>query len=280
MSYFKTKVQQPKSAADYLRTNFEVMAKDIHHLDQIELHKQTGEIIYSTLTSKALMAQRLQNSLDNTIAQLHLENASSQAKDNRIKTLEEIIIGLGHDPKDVKATEALIKNKDEDIIALRKQLKLPPSTHPQTAEIIKKKSEEELMDLLLKLNERLNETEQELEKALKDKQGESTSQPPNLIPIVSTAVPSTLGAALAPNILAVIVEVVATTTGTTGVAQGSIANLSTEELIKSMEDIKIQVSELNKVKEQYSNLDQRYDLSEINAAEKIREIKVFENKVQ
>jgi len=133
-------------------------------LDQIELHKQTGEMIYSTLTSKAMMAQRLENSLDNTTAQLHLEKASSQAKDNRIKSLEEIIIGLGHDPKDVKAIEALIKKKDEDIATLRKQLKLPPLRHPQTVEIIKQNSEEELMDLLLKINERLNETEQELEK--------------------------------------------------------------------------------------------------------------------
>lgn len=67
-----------------------------------------------------MMAQRLKNSLDNTTAQLHLEKASSQAKYNRIKSLEEIIIGLGHDHKDVNATEALIKNKDEDIASLRK----------------------------------------------------------------------------------------------------------------------------------------------------------------
>jgi len=129
------------------------MAKNIHPLDQIELHKQTGEMIYSTLTGKAMMAHRLQNYLDNTTAQLHLEKASSQSKDNRIKTLEEIIIGLGYDPKDAKATEALIKKKDEDIAALRKQLKLPPSRHPQIDEVIKKNFEEELMDLLLKLNE-------------------------------------------------------------------------------------------------------------------------------
>lgn len=77
MSYFKPKVQQPQIAADYLRTNFEVMAKDINPLDQIELHKKNREIIYSTLTSKAMMAQRLENSLDNTTAQLHLDKSSS-----------------------------------------------------------------------------------------------------------------------------------------------------------------------------------------------------------
>ena len=68
MSHFKPKVHQPQTAADYVKTNFEVMEKDIHPLDQIELHKQTGEMIYSTLTDKSMMAQRLQNSLDNTTA--------------------------------------------------------------------------------------------------------------------------------------------------------------------------------------------------------------------
>ena len=35
MSHFKPKVQQPHTAADYIRTNFEVLAKDINPLDQI-----------------------------------------------------------------------------------------------------------------------------------------------------------------------------------------------------------------------------------------------------
>lgn len=60
------------------------------------------------------MAQRLENSLNNKTTQLQLEKASSQAKDNKIKSLEELIIGLGHDPKEVKAAKALIKKKDED----------------------------------------------------------------------------------------------------------------------------------------------------------------------
>jgi len=120
VSLFKPKVQKPQTAADYLQTSFEVMAKEIHPLDQIELHRQTGEMIYSTLTGKAMMAQRLENSLKNTTAQLQLERSSSQAKDNRIKSLEELVIGLGHNPKDVKAAEALRKKKDEDIAALRK----------------------------------------------------------------------------------------------------------------------------------------------------------------
>jgi len=132
LSHFKPTMQQPRSAADYIRTNLEVLSKDIHPMDQIELHKQTGEMVYSTLADKALLAHKLQNSLHNTSAQLELEKASSLAKDNRIKSLEEIIIELGHDPKDAKGIKALIKKKEEDIAALKKKLKLSIMMHPQT----------------------------------------------------------------------------------------------------------------------------------------------------
>ena len=93
-------------------------------------------MVYSTLVDKAMLAHKLQNSLDNTFAQLDLEKASSLATDNRIKSLEEIIIELGHDPKDAKRIKALMKKKEEDIAALRKHLKLPHSMHPQTAEVV------------------------------------------------------------------------------------------------------------------------------------------------
>jgi len=138
-------------------------------MDQIELHKQTREMVYSTLANKALLAHKLQNSLNNTSAQLELEKVSSLAKDNRIKSLEEIIIELGHDPKDPKGIKALTKKKEEDIVALRKQLKLPITMHLQTIEIVEHKSQEDSMDLLIKMNERLAEMEKALEKSLQGK---------------------------------------------------------------------------------------------------------------
>ena len=42
---------------------------------------------------------------------------------------------LGHDPHDPKGIQALIKKKEEEIAALRKQLKLPATIHPQTTEV-------------------------------------------------------------------------------------------------------------------------------------------------
>jgi len=103
---------------------------------------------------------------------------------------------------------------------------MPPSMHPQTAEVVQQKSEEDMMDLLMKLNERLNDTKQALEKALKEKQGESNCQPPKVIPTVSTVVPSTLAIELAPNVPASIAEVI-TSTSATAIAPGSSTNMST-----------------------------------------------------
>lgn len=106
------------------------MAKNFHLIDQIEFHKEAGEMIYSTMTNKDMSVQKLQNSLDNIIAQFKLEKASSQEKDNRIKSLEDLVIKIGYNPNDIKAAKNLIKKKNEDIVALNKKLKLPPCEHP------------------------------------------------------------------------------------------------------------------------------------------------------
>jgi len=77
--------------------------------------------------------------------------------------LEEIIIELGHDPKGV---QALIKKKEEDIAALKKQLKLPRTIHPQTIEVAQHKEEEDVVSLLMRMHKRLIEIEDALEASL------------------------------------------------------------------------------------------------------------------
>lgn len=112
LSNFKLKIPQPQTVVDYIKTSLEVLSKDIDMMDKIELHKQTCGMVYATLADKAMLAHQLTESLKNTNTQLDLERMSSSAKDNRIKTLEEIIMDLGHDPKkDAKAIQALIRKK-------------------------------------------------------------------------------------------------------------------------------------------------------------------------
>jgi len=135
-------------------------------------------MVYATLADKAMLAHELKKSLKNTNTQLDLEKMSSSAKDNRIKTLEEIIVDLGHDPKDPKGVKALMKKKDDDIAALKKQLRLPPTVHPQNAKLVQEKEAEDTMDLLMRMNQRIIQMEKELERTVQGKQGKSTSQPP------------------------------------------------------------------------------------------------------
>lgn len=66
LSHFKPKVQQPQTAVDYVKTNLEVLAKDIHSMDQIKLHKKTGKMVYASLADKATLAHELKESLKKT----------------------------------------------------------------------------------------------------------------------------------------------------------------------------------------------------------------------
>ena len=162
MSHFAPAIAQPQLAADYLRTNLEVLAKEIHPMDQIEFHKQTGEMVYASLADKTLVNIRLENSLNNTSAQLELEKASSQAKDNRIKALEDIIIELGHDPKDIKAVQVLLKLRDADMAALKKMVKVPATIHPQTEEVAQLRHDKDAASMLITLYKQLIQAQEKL----------------------------------------------------------------------------------------------------------------------
>ena len=89
----------------------------------MEMHKQTGEMISSTLTNIVMSLSKLQVSFVNVQFQLKMEKISSLAKDNRIKSLEDLIIKIGYDPKYLNVSKEIIKEKNLDIASLRKQLK-------------------------------------------------------------------------------------------------------------------------------------------------------------
>ena len=91
-------IQGTKTITDYKNIEFEFFAKDVHPIDQIEFHKQAGEMICSTMTNKAMSVKKLQDSLQNITTQFKLGKASSKAKDNRIKSLEDLVIEIGYNP--------------------------------------------------------------------------------------------------------------------------------------------------------------------------------------
>jgi hypothetical protein len=106
----------------------------------MDMHSQTGEMIFSTLTNTSMTASKLQVSLNNIQSQLNLEKISSLDKDNKIKSLEELVLKIGYDPTNVKVAEELLKKKNFDIASLRKQLKLPATEDSQAKKWLRLKA--------------------------------------------------------------------------------------------------------------------------------------------
>jgi len=93
------------------------------------------------------------------------------AKDNKIKTLEELVFKIGYDPTNVKEVEELIKKKNVDIASLRKHLKLPSIEDSQTKEVAKTENhKEEMLNLIMEQNAQIREMEAEMDKLIKEKE--------------------------------------------------------------------------------------------------------------
>jgi hypothetical protein len=165
-----------------------------------------------------------------------LEKISSFAKDNRIKTLEELVLTIGYDPSNMKAAEEMIKKKNVDIASLRKQLKLPPIEDSQAKDIEKTEGEkDEMLKLIMEQNAQLKEMEAEMEKLVKEKE---QLKPMGVIPL--SAVP------LSGVSTASVAEVPST---------NPLTSLEkTVELAKSMEKMNLQETEISRLKKEIENL--------------------------
>jgi hypothetical protein len=221
---------------DYKRATFEFQTKDVHPADQMDLHRQTGEMVLSTLAHASTASSKLQVSLNNVQTQLKLEKISSFDKDNRIKTLEELVLKIRYDPSNVKAVEEMLKKKNSDIASLRKQLKLPPTKDSQAKEIAETEGEkDEMLKLIMEQNAQFKEMEVELEKLVKEKE---QSKPMEVIPL--SAVPLTGVSTTS------VVEIPSTTP--------LIAMEKTVELAKPMEHMNLQEIEISNLKKDMDNL--------------------------
>ena len=113
-------------------------------------------------------------------------------------------------------------------------MKIPQLQHPQTLEVIDGQTRhEELMELVLKLNAKLRETEKELDSLIQLKQIDISTTSTNVIPTVSTTIPSTL-ASLAPTTPPTTTFPVAVESTKAGASGGKAA-----ELVRAMEEMSI-----------------------------------------
>jgi murein L,D-transpeptidase YcbB/YkuD len=128
-------------------------------------------MVFYTQAHASTATSKLQVSLNNVQRKLKMEKISSFAKDNRIKTLEELVLKIAYDPSNMKAVEEMIKKKNANIASLRTQLKIPPTEDSQVREIAEKEGEKnEMLKLLMEQNAQLKEMKAEMEKLLKDKE--------------------------------------------------------------------------------------------------------------
>jgi hypothetical protein len=221
---------------DYKRATFKFQMKDVHPANQMDLHKKTGEMVFYMLAHASTSTSKLQVSLKNVQTQLKMEKISSFAKDNRIKTLEELVLKIIYDPSNVKAVEEIIKKKNADIASLRKQLKLMPTDDSQVKEIAEKEGEkDEILKFLMEKNAQLKEMESGMEKLLKKKEQLKPMEviPLSAIPIVGVSI-------------ALVTEVPSVTPLT--------SQEKTADLAKSMEKMNLQETEISRLKKEIENL--------------------------
>jgi hypothetical protein len=128
-------------------------------------------MVFSTLENSSTTATKLQVSLNNVQTQLKLEKVSYFAKDNRIKSLEEMILKIGYDPSNFRVVEEFLKKKNADIASLRKQLKLSAIEDSQTKEMVEKEGQKEgMLKLIMEQNAQIKEMETESERLVKEKE--------------------------------------------------------------------------------------------------------------
>lgn len=89
-----------------------------------------------------------------------MEKVSSLAKENMIKSLKDLVIKIGYEPKDVIVAEEIIKKKKMDFAALRKQLKLPTIEDPMTKDIVEVEAQKwDMMKLIIDQNIQIRKME-------------------------------------------------------------------------------------------------------------------------
>ena len=99
---------------------------------------------------------------------------------------------------------------------------------------------------------------------IQSKQSELATAPQTIIPRVTTVVPSTLAAALAPMLPPATALPVIGTTSSTGISISTETTTEkTTKLIKAMEEMSIQANELKKLREQVTSLETNCKLAQI-----------------
>ena len=59
MDFLQAQVPDLKAITDYKRETFKFHTRDVHPADQMDLHRQTREMVFSTLANASTVAAKL-----------------------------------------------------------------------------------------------------------------------------------------------------------------------------------------------------------------------------
>jgi len=111
---------------------------------------------------------KLQVTLANVQSKLNMEKVSALAKDTKMKTLEDLVIKVCYDPTNINVAEELIKKKNLDIAALRKQLKFLGTKDPLANHIEETETQKtDMIKLIMEKSAQLKKMETNMENMIK-----------------------------------------------------------------------------------------------------------------
>lgn len=203
------------------------------------MHKQTGEMIFSTITNTAMSLSKLQVTLANVQSQLKMEKVSALAKDTRIKILEDLVIKLGYDPSNMNAAEEIVKKNNLDIATLRKQLKLTVIEDLMAKDIEDTKTQKAyMMKLIMEQTTQMKKMETKMDKLIKEKEKATKNTIVLLEALTITAIPTAISA-----------------TTSTGYA--------TDQLAHEVQNMSLQTKEIKNLQDQVKLLEDHQKKTEI-----------------
>lgn len=65
MAFLQAQVPFPKASSDYKKTIFSFDVNQIHSIYKIDMHRQSGEMLFSTMTNTAMALSKLRKNLSN-----------------------------------------------------------------------------------------------------------------------------------------------------------------------------------------------------------------------
>jgi hypothetical protein len=156
--------QTSKGVINYKVAKFSYDLNQIHLVDKMELHRKTGEMVCRDVIQASLGMKKLHNMSNKIKEQLRLEKLLTRTKQMRIEELENMMLKLRDDSKDIEPMQDLINTKNTEILTLKQQLNLTNVDHVQTPELKAVQQEkDQLVNQIIQMKAQIELYEQQIE---------------------------------------------------------------------------------------------------------------------